>query len=103
MTVAADQVATLRALLTGDVEGHKRAFEKLDREAAKTGYTALLAAAFAEAVGRRFLDGGTKSDVVALIGNLRTRTEELADSIEPRTAERLVLSVFTDENIDDLD
>lgn len=103
MTVTPDQVATLRALLVGDIEGHKRAFGQLDREAAKTGYTALLAAAFAEAVERRFANGGTKPDVVAFVGNVRVRTEDLADSIEPHIAERLILAVFTDEEIDDID
>lgn len=101
-TVTDDHVAAMRTFLKGDIEGHNRMFKSLDRESAKAGYLPLLAAAFFAAAERRFAKGGTKTDVVAFVGNVRVRSEALAE-INPHTAERLILAVFTDENIDDVE
>jgi hypothetical protein len=103
MPVTADQVATLRAYLAGDFDSHKRLFGQLDRTAAKTGYTALLTAAFFEAVDRRFAQDGTTADVVEFVADVRARHLKDADEIDPRAAERLILAIFTDEEVDDLD
>jgi hypothetical protein len=103
MPVTADQVATLRAYLAGDFDSHKRLFGQLDRTAAKTGYTALLTAAFFEAVDRRFAQNGTTTDVVEFVADVRARHLKDADDIDPRAAERLILAMFTDEDVDDLD
>jgi hypothetical protein len=103
MPVTADQVATLRAYLAGDFDSHKRLFGQLDRTAAQTGYTALLAAAFFEAVDRRFAQNGTTADVVELVADIRARHLKDADEIDPRAAERLILAMFTDEEVDDFD
>jgi hypothetical protein len=54
MPVTDDQVAALHALLTDDMVRYRFLFDGLDRAAAKKGYTALVTAAFAEAVERRF-------------------------------------------------
>jgi hypothetical protein len=103
MSVTADQVATLRAYLAGDFDSHKRLFGQLDRTAAKTGYTALLTAAFFEAVDRRFAQDGTTADVIEFVADVRARHLKDADEIDPRAAERLILAIFTDEEVDDLD
>jgi hypothetical protein len=103
MPVTADQVATLRAYLAGDFDSHKRLFGQLDRAAAQTGYMALLTAAFFEAVDRRFAENGTTADVIDFVANVRARHLRDADEIDQRTAERLILAIFTDEEIDDLD
>jgi hypothetical protein len=103
MPVTADQVATLRAYLAGDFDRHKRLFGQLDRAAAQTGYMALLTAAFFEAVDRRFAENGTTADVIDFVANVRARHLRDADEIDQRAAERLILAIFTDEEIDDLD
>jgi hypothetical protein len=103
MPVTADQVATLRAYLAGDFDSHKRLFGQLDRTAAQAGYTALLTAAFFEAVDRRFAQSGTPADVVEFVADIRARHLKDADEIDPRAAERLILAILTDEEVDDLD
>lgn len=103
MAVTADQVATLRAYLKGDFGEYERLVDQLDSEAAQQGYSALLAAAFFKAIDRRFAKDGTEADVVEFVATVRARSDRLSDSIDPRTAERLIRAVYTDENIDDLD
>ncbi|MDN3355114.1 hypothetical protein [Actinomadura sp. DC4] len=103
MPVTANQVAALKAYLTGDFDSHKRLFGQLDRTAAQTGYTALLTAAFFEAVDRRFAPDGKTADVVEFVADVRTRHLTDADEIDPRAAERLILAIFTDEEVDDID
>ena len=103
MPVTADQVATLRAYLAGDFDSHQRLFGQLDRTAAQTGYMALLTAAFFEAVDRRFAKNGTTADVIEFVADVRARHLKDADEIDQRAAERLILAIFTDEEIDDID
>ena len=100
MVVSGDQVATLHAALTGDSDGYRRLHSGLD-SAAMGGYHILVAAAFFEAASRRFGEKGTKADVVEFVGKIRAQYD-LADEIDPRIAERLLLATFTDERIDDI-
>jgi hypothetical protein len=103
MPVTDEQVATLRAHLTGEVEEYQRLWGRLDRDAAKTGYMALLAAAFFEAVDRRFAKDGTVADVIEFVGGLRARLGEDADEVDPIVAERLIRDALGDGTIADLD
>jgi hypothetical protein len=90
MPVTDDQVAALRAYLAGDFDTHKKLHRQLDPVAAGTGYTALIAAAFFEAVDRRFAKSGADADVVEFVGSVRARSERLGDELDPHTAERLI-------------
>src|ERR1039457_276768 len=101
MAVTEEQMATLRAQLEGDLEEHRRLLAQLDRAAAGTGYSALLSAAFCVAVERRFAKGTPAADVIEFVGDVRSRFDELANKIDPRTAERLILAVYTDEHVPD--
>lgn len=103
MAVTAESVAILRTFLKGDIEQHQRLVDQLDSQAAKAGYSMLLGAAFFTAVERRFAKNGTDADVVDFVGDVRARSARLGDSIDPRTAERLIRAVYTDEDIDDID
>jgi hypothetical protein len=103
MAVTEDQAATLRAYLAGDLDQHDRLHAQLDPVAARTGYSALISAAFVLAVERRFAKDSTKVDVVEFVGKVRARSEGLGEDIDPRVAERLILAVYTDEEINDLD
>jgi hypothetical protein len=102
MAVTADQVAALRAFLKGDFGEYERLVDQLDTDAARTGYSALLAAAFFEAVDRRFAANGSTADVVIYVANVRAKSERLA-KIDPRIAERLVLHSLGEGSIADLD
>ncbi|MEV0404380.1 hypothetical protein [Actinoallomurus sp. NPDC050550] len=101
MKVTGDQVAALRPVLTGDVAAHERLYSRLD-PASKNNYGVLIVAAFFEAAYRKFGKGGTPSDVAEFVKRARARSDDLATSIDPRVAERLILATFTDEQIDDI-
>src|SRR4051794_18027716 len=103
MPVIDEPEATLRAHLTGDAEEYHRLWSQLDHDAAQTGYMAPLAAAFFEAVDRRFAKSGTVTDVIEFVGPLRARLGEDADEVGPVVAERLIRDALGDGTTDDLD
>ena len=53
MAVSAEEVATLRTYLSGNMDEYRRMQEQLDPVASRIGYSALIIAAFFEAVDRR--------------------------------------------------
>ena len=71
MPVTDDQVAALRALLVDDQDRHRQLFGQLDRAEARTGYPALVTAAFGEAVERRFGQRYQPADVVVFVADVR--------------------------------
>lgn len=91
MAVTDDQVATLRAQLTGDIDEHRRLLSGLDRDAAVTGYSALIGAGFFEAVDRRLAGKATVADVIEYVGHVRALADSLADRLDPLETERLIL------------
>lgn len=103
MSVTDQQVATLRAHLAGDFGEYQRLWPQLDRDAAKTGYTALVAAAFFEAVDRRFAKTGTGADVIEFVGAVRARFDQSGDDVDPRAAEILIRAVLGEDEDADLD
>jgi hypothetical protein len=103
MPVTDEQVATLRAHLAGDAEEYQRLWKRLDRDAAKVGYMALLAAAFFEAVDRRFAKDGTVADVIEFVAEVRARLGDNADEIDPGVAERLIKDALGDGTTEGLD
>ncbi|MEV0406469.1 hypothetical protein [Actinoallomurus sp. NPDC050550] len=100
MKVTADQVTSLKAYLRGDTASFERINAQLD-PTNKRARGALIAAAFYSAAERAFADG-KRSDVIEFVGRARARSERLAEAIDPRVAERLLLATFTDEDIDDI-
>lgn len=100
--VTDEQAATLRAYLTGDPDRYAELHARLDRGQDATAYTALIIAAFFEAVDRRFAKNGTTGDVISFVADLRARSDRLAQEIDPQTAERLIRAALTDEDISDL-
>jgi hypothetical protein len=103
MSVADEQVAALRAYLAGDFETHRRLQSQLDPAAARTGYTALIAGAFFEAVDRHFAQKGTDADVVEFVASVRMRSERLAQELDPQIAERLIRHSLGRGSIADVD
>lgn len=102
MPVTDEQEATLHAQLAGKFDEHKRLLDGLDPDAARTGYSALVSAAFSIAADERFPEGTPTADVIEYVGDVRSRTEGAA-KIDPAIAERLILAVNTDEEIEDID
>ncbi|MES9605083.1 hypothetical protein [Actinomadura sp. NPDC000929] len=94
MPVTDHQVATLRALLKGEGEEHKRLADQLTPDEANSEYAALVAGAFIEAVERRFLINGNaakESEVIDFVANVRQTDDEMANVIDPQIAEGLIL------------
>lgn len=104
MTVTDDQVAALRAQLAGDYDAHRRLLAALDSQGALAGYTALVTAAFVEAVDRRFRAGQRDDAAVAeFIGGIRARFPGADNEIDPSAAERVIRKALGRGSISDLD
>ena len=105
MPVTDDVVATLRALLSGDSENFQRRNAALDRsEEGNRAYTALILASFIDAVERKFTAQSPRDSIIDYVADVRSRSPEAADSVDPGAAERLIQMVFDDDvDISDLD
>jgi hypothetical protein len=103
MPVTDQQAAALQAQLAGDLTGHKRLLADLHGAADGRGYSALLTAAFYTAVDSRFTRESTLDEVTRFVTDVRARSERVRDSLDPQTAERVVVSAFTSDDLDDLD
>jgi hypothetical protein len=101
MPVTDEQVAPLRAQLTGHLDEHRRLIAQLDDSALNNGYRRLVTAAFCIAAERRFPPGATASDVIQFVGDFRARTER-TEEIDPRMAERIIRTVISDEDTEDI-
>lgn len=103
MTVSADQVAAIRAYLSGNQEEFRRLNRALDTsKAASRSYQALIAATFIEAVERRFNERTTRAEVIDYVADLRSRNDDAAEELDPDKAERMIMTVIADEDVDDL-
>jgi hypothetical protein len=104
MAVTAEEVATLRTYLSGDMDEYRRMQQQLDPVAARSGYSALIAAAFFEAVDRRFAKPGTTTaDIIKYVADVRARSARASDALDPRAAERVIRHALGDGSIRDLD
>ncbi|MEU5987604.1 hypothetical protein ABZ806_01365 [Spirillospora sp. NPDC047418] len=100
------QTATLHAQLAGHGDEHQRMLGQLTSEEDQDGYSKLLATGFFEAVDQRFVKDGKiaeDSAVVDFVANLRSKTSEVADRLNPSIAERLILHALGRGEIDDID
>jgi|SRR5215211_2115827 len=103
MAVTDEQVAAMRAILMGNVDEHTRLAQQFDDNNGWEAYSTLLAAAFYEAVDRRFGKSHTLADVIQFVADARTRFDESGQDVDSRAAERLVLAVLGEGSVDDLD
>lgn len=103
MAVTDEGVTALRAYLGRELDLHEQLYERLDKTSVKTGYMAMIAAGFFEAVDRRFAKSGTVADVIDFVGDLCSRSEALGDAIDPHVPERLIRHSLGQGSIADLD
>jgi hypothetical protein len=104
VAITDEHVAVMRAMLAGDFDEYERLVEQLDRTGRwGSDYPLLIAAAFFEAVDRRFGKNYTRADIVQFVAAARERFDPSGTEIDPSAAERLVLSVLEHESVDDLD
>jgi hypothetical protein len=102
MPVTDEQEATLHAQLAGNFDEYVRLLDSLDQAAARTGYSALVSAAFSLAAEERFPEETPAAEIIDYVADIRSRSERTA-AIDPVTAERVLLAISADEEIDDID
>jgi hypothetical protein len=103
MPVTDQQAATLHAQLAGNLDEHKRLLAGLDNKADGLGYSALLTAAFHNAVDLRFTRDSTLDEVTDFVADVRARSERLRDALDPRVAERVIVAAVGGDYVHDLD
>jgi|ERR1700678_1223819 hypothetical protein len=101
MVVNDYQVATMRAFLEGDRARYSELVAQLNQAADSLGYSALLNAAFFEAVDRRFKES-QRADVIDYVAEVRSRSADWAAELDPRTAERLIRAVLGEGSTEDI-
>lgn len=98
MPITDEQVAVLRAHLSGDFDEYQRLWEQLDRDAAQVGYSSLIAAAFFKAVDRHFDKQHTSmNDVVQFVADVRSRFDTTGESVNAMAAETMIRTVLGSE------
>jgi hypothetical protein len=102
MPVSDRQAATMRALLEGHIDEHKRLLASLDRKADALGYSALVTAAFHNAIDLRFSRDSTLDEVTEFVAQVRSHSEELRDEVDPRTAERVIIAAVGGGDVSEL-
>jgi hypothetical protein len=103
MPVTDHQVATLRAQLSGEFAEYERLLGDLDRKADSQGYSALVTAAFHNAVDLRFTRDSALDEVITFVADVRARSERLRDALDPHTAERLLVTAVSGDYVRGLD
>jgi hypothetical protein len=102
MPVTDEQEATLHAQLAGNFDEYVRLLDNLDPAAARTGYSALVSAAFSLAAEARFPEGTPDAEIINYVADIRSRSDRTA-AIDPVTAERVLRAISADGEIDDID
>jgi hypothetical protein len=103
MAVTDNQVATLRTFLQGDKAEYNEQLARMDWQTGSLGYSALVTAAFFEAVDRRFTTQSQPAEVVNYVAEVRSRSADIAAELDPRIAERLIREVLGDGSTEDID
>jgi hypothetical protein len=102
MPVTDDHVAVLRAALTDNTKLFNELLGELDRTGTGQGYSALVTGAFVEALVRRFGTVYRPAAVAEFVGDVRSRSERLAQRIEPDIAERVIGAVLGNATVRDV-
>jgi len=102
MPITDQQAAVLRALLAGSTAEHLRLHQQLDTRADQMPYAVLVSNAFIEAADRRFGDSPGPDEITEYVADIRSRSGNLQDGLDPAVAERVLLTAVADGNVDDL-
>ncbi|RKS67699.1 hypothetical protein BZB76_6824 [Actinomadura pelletieri DSM 43383] len=93
MKVTDEQVATLRAQLSGDTDEYVQRLDEITSPESQTSYTTLITAAFFEAVDRHFVVNGKAADDRDIIDFVATKREInpiAAEQLDPTVAEQVL-------------
>lgn len=102
MPVNDEHVAALRAQLAGNYEEHKRLLRQIDAAGGMRDYMSLVAAALLEAVDRRFANASLPAAVIEWVADVRSRSAEASEAVDPAAAERVILKMLGQADISDL-
>ena len=106
MPVDDKEFGALLALLSGRAEEHDRLLDDLDPAGQAAGYSALVAAAMFRLAERRFIRDGKyvpASEIVAYVAHARAKSDDFAEELDPRIAERVLLAALDQDDIDDIE
>ena len=104
MPVTDDMVATVRAYLELDQDRFQQLNATLDKSReASIAYKAMIAGAFMTAVTRKFNEQSSRDEIIDYVAQVRSRSESMAESLEPSATERMIASIYSDVDIDDID
>jgi hypothetical protein len=103
VTITAQPLAALRAQLSGNSSEHQRLLKEFNSRDARVAYSALVHAAFIEAVGHRFTKQSQTSSIIEYVADVRSRVEEIAGAVDPRVGEQLILEVLGRGTTDGID
>jgi hypothetical protein len=87
-------IAALRAQLSGNSADHKRLLAGFSGRDDRVAYSALVHAAFLEAVSRRFTKQSGMPEIVEYVGDVRSKSDAIASAVDPRVGEQLILEVL---------
>jgi hypothetical protein len=102
-TVGELPVAALRAQLSGNGAEHRKLLAQFADREDRVGYSALVHAAFLEAVERRFANESAISGVIQYVADVRARFDEVAAVVDPRVGEQLILEALGNGTTDGID
>lgn len=102
MPVTDDVVEIVRAYLEVDGERAQRLLGSLDASQ-NFAYQAMIAGAFMAAVTRKFNKQSSRDEIIDYVAQVRARSDEMAESLDPSATERMIASIYGDEDIDDID
>lgn len=102
MPVTDDVVEIVRAYLEVDGERAQRLLGSLDASQNQA-YQAMIAGTFMAGVTRRFNKQSSREEIIDYVAQVRSRSEEMAESLEPSATERMIASIYSDVDIDDID
>lgn len=106
MQVTDDIEATVRAYLRGDTPEYNQRFAVINRARERdtvAAFRSMVIAAFLLTVQYKFSKDSPRDEIIDYVAEIRSRADSLAEDIDPTTAERMITSVFTDENTSDID
>lgn len=101
--MTAQSIAALRAQLSGSSSEHQRLVREFSGRGDRVAYSALVNAAFLEAVGRRFTKQSKDSDVIEYVADVRSRIDEIADAVDPRAGEQIIFEALGRGTADGID
>jgi hypothetical protein len=95
--VAELHVATVRALMLGDIAEHLRLIREVDRENSVDAYGLFYEVVFGCVVRRRLGPEATHGDVIRLVAEVRANQTAEVDDFDILAAERLLRGLLGDE------